>query len=208
MGLALQKQETVGFDRDSYLAWEAEQDAKHEYQRGEIVAMVGVRLNHARVSGALFARLREHLRGSPCETFTADVKLLIEAADAYFYPDVMVSCNAADRQAELALTAPCLIAEVLSASTAGRDRGAKFVAYRLIPSLRDYLVIDPERRRIELYSRANEGWLLRETGPGEPGLPLDSIGLTLAAEEVFADLPALSAPPGIESDPPHGDDAR
>ncbi len=208
MGLALQKQETVGFDRDSYLAWEAEQDAKHEYQRGEIVAMVGVRLNHARVSGALFARLREHLRGSPCETFTADVKLLIEAADAYFYPDVMVSCNAADRQAELALTAPCLVAEVLSASTAGRDRGAKFVAYRLIPSLRDYLVIDPERRRIELYSRANEGWLLRETGPGEPGLPLDSIGLTLAAEEVFADLPALSAPPGIESDPPHGDDAR
>lgn len=208
MGLALQRQETVGFDRDSYLAWEAEQDAKHEYQRGEIVAMVGVRLNHARVSGALFARLREHLRGSPCETFTADVKLLIEAADAYFYPDVMVSCNAADRQAELALTAPCLVAEVLSASTAGRDRGAKFVAYRLIPSLRDYLVIDPERRRIELYSRANEGWLLRETGPGEPGLPLDSIGLTLAAEEVFADLPALSAPPGIESDPPHGDDAR
>ena len=208
MGLALQKQETVGFDRDSYLAWEAEQDAKHEYQRGEIVAMVGVRLNHARVSGALYARLREHLRGSPCETFTADVKLLIEAADAYFYPDVMVSCSAADRQAELALTAPCLVAEVLSASTAGRDRGAKFVAYRLIPSLRDYLVIDPERRRIELYSRANEGWLLRETGPGEPGLPLDSIGLTLAAEEVFADLPALSAPPGIESDPPHGDDAR
>jgi Uma2 family endonuclease len=208
VGLALQKQETVGFDRDSYLAWEAEQDAKHEYQRGEIVAMVGVRLNHARVSGALYARLREHLRGGPCEAFTADVKLLIEAADAYFYPDVMVSCSAADRQAELALTAPCLIAEVLSASTAGRDRGAKFVAHRLIPSLRDYLVIDPERRRIELYSRANEGWLLRETGPGEPGLPLDSIGLTLAAEEVFADLPALSAPPGIESDPPHGDDAH
>ncbi|WP_251972485.1 Uma2 family endonuclease [Sphaerotilus microaerophilus] len=208
MGLALQKQETVGFDRDSYLAWEAEQDAKHEYQRGEIVAMGGARQSHVLVSLRLASLFLRPLDGSPCRTYMSDMKLLIEAADAYFYPDVMVSCSAADRQAELALTAPCLIAEVLSASTAGRDRGAKFVAYRLIPSLRDYLVIDPERRRIELYSRANEGWLLRETGPGEPGLPLDSIGLTLAAEEVFADLPALSAPPGIESDPPHGDDAR
>ncbi len=211
MGLAL-KQEPLTFDRETYLAWEAEQAGKFEFQGGEVVAMVGARLNHARVSGALYAALREHLRGGPCEAFTADVKLLIEAADAYYYPDVMVSCDPADRLAELAITSPCLIAEVLSESTAARDRGLKFTHYRLIPSLRDYLLIDPERRRIELYSRAEEGWLLREIGPGVPtgadGLPLDSIGLRLRADEVFADLPEPTAAPHSESDEPRDEPDR
>lgn len=207
MGLALKK-EPFHFDREAYLAWEAEQDGKHEYQAGETVAMVGARLNHARVSGALFALLRAHLRGGPCEVFTADVKLLIEAADAYYYPDVMVSCDPSDRQAELALTAPCLIAEVLSDSTAGRDRGIKFANYRRLPSLRDYLIVDPERRRIELYSRAETGWLLRETQPGQTRLRLDSLDFTLDADEVFADLPEPAAPPATPSDEARDDSMR
>lgn len=213
MGLALKKEpENFRFDREAYLAWEAEQDGKHEYQAGEIFAMVGARLDHARVSGALYALLRERLRGSPCEAFTADVRVFIEAADAYYYPDVMVSCDPADRRAELAITAPSLIAEVLSDSTASRDRGLKFTHYRLIPSLRDYLIIDPERRRIELYSRAEQGWLLREAGlgvaPPSTELPLDSLGLRLRCDDVFADLPELTTPPPFESDEPRDELAR
>ena len=139
-------------------------------------------------------------------------KLLIEAADAYYYPDVMVSCDPADRRAELAITAPSLIAEVLSDSTASRDRGLKFTHYRLIPSLRDYLIIDPEHRRIELYSRAEQGWLLREAGlgvaPPTAELPLDSLGLRLRCDDVFADLPELTTPPPFESDEPRDELAR
>ncbi len=101
---------------------------------------------------------------------------------------------------------------MLSDSTASRDRGLKFTHYRLIPSLRDYLIIDPEHRRIELYSRAEQGWLLREAGlgvaPPTAELPLDSLGLRLRCDDVFADLPELTTPPPFESDEPRDELAR
>ncbi len=47
-------------------------------------------------STAVYSALRQHLRGTPCRTFISDMKLRVEAADAYFYPDVLVTCSAAD----------------------------------------------------------------------------------------------------------------
>ncbi len=46
--------------------------------------MVGVRRVHATVAGNVFAALREHLRGTPCLAFTADMKLRVEPVDAVF----------------------------------------------------------------------------------------------------------------------------
>ena len=177
MGLALKKEpDTFRFDREAYLAWEAEQDGKHEYQAGEVVAMGGARQAHVLVSLRLASWLLRQLDGSPCRAYMSDMKLLIEAADAYYYPDVMVSCDPADRRAELAI------------------------------------IIDPERRRIELYSRAEQGWLLREAGlgvaPPTAELPLDSLGLRLRCDDVFADLPELTTPPPFESDEPRDELAR
>jgi Uma2 family endonuclease len=74
------------FDADAYLAWEAEQPERSEYVAGEVFAMVGVRRTHATVALNIGAALREHLRGSQCLPFIADMKLRVAAADAFFYP--------------------------------------------------------------------------------------------------------------------------
>lgn len=79
------------------------------------------------------------------------MKLEVEAADAIFDPGVMVSCDAADRQAGQVMRAPTVIIEVRSPSTAAFDRGGKFPAYRRRPSLREYVLIDPEARQVEPY---------------------------------------------------------
>jgi Uma2 family endonuclease len=185
MGQALAKPD---FDRAAYFEWEAGRDDKHEYLAGEVFAMVGARQEHVVVAGALFARLREHLRGTRCRAYVSDMKLEVAAADAVFYPDVMVSCDEDDRRASLALHAPCLVVEVLSESTAAGDRGPKFAAYRLIPTLQDYLLVDIDARRLELYTRHSEGWLLRESTPAQPWAELGSIGLRLTLAEAFGDL--------------------
>lgn len=137
--------------REHYLAWEAEQADKHEYVAGEIFAMVGVRREHALVALTIGSRLRAHLKGTRCQSFVSDMKLFVEAADAYFYPDVMVSCDERDRSAELAIAHPCLVVEVLSDATAAYDRGTKFAAYRKLESLAEYLLVDIDARRLELY---------------------------------------------------------
>jgi len=175
-------------DRDSYLRWEAEQAEKHEYVAGEVFAMVGARREHVLVAGALHARLRAHLKGSRCQSFVSDMKLFVAAADAFFYPDVMVSCDERDRRAEYAIEHPVLVVEVLSDTTAAYDRGVKFAAYRKLEGLREYLLVDIDARRLELYRREADHWLLLETDAGRAPLRLESVDLSLSIDEAFEDL--------------------
>ncbi len=181
------------FTRAEFLDWEATQTTKHEFMQGEVFAMVGARQDHVVVSLALAARLREHLRGSRCRAYTSDMKLEIAAADVVVYPDVMVSCDEADRLRPLALASPCLVVEVLSDSTAAYDRGGKFALYRKLPSLREVLLVDIDRRQLELFRRQPEGWVLLEP-TGEPrSLRLDSVALDLTDADAFGDLDEADA---------------
>ena len=176
------------FDVDAYLAWEAEQAEKSEYVAGEVFAMVGVRREHATVAGNVFAALREHLRGAPCLSFVSDMKLRVASVNAFYYPDVMVTCDGRDRRAALFVEHPQLIVEILSDSTAAYDRGAKFVAYRQIAALREYVLIDIEARRVEVFRRqAGNEWLLHDYA-GEPDCHFESVKLTLAMATVFEDV--------------------
>lgn len=144
-----------------FLRWDAQQSVKHEFVAGEVFAMAGASDAHITLTGNLFSALRNHLRGTPCRCFFADMKLRVDGADAFFYPDVVVTCSAADAADRLVKREPVLLAEVLSRSTAAYDRGAKFAAYRLLPSLREYLLIDPESRVCDLYRRGDDGlWVL------------------------------------------------
>ncbi len=190
MGLPLAQ---TRLDRDAFLEWEAAQDTKHEFFAGEVFAMVGARQDHVVVAGALFARLREHLRGTRCRAYTSDMKLEVLAADAVFYPDVMVSCDEADRARAFAVQSPCLLVEVLSDSTAAIDRGPKFAAYRQIPSLQEYLLVDIDRRQLELFRREAAGWVLHETGGQPRQLWLASVGLGLLDDDAFGDLGQAAA---------------
>lgn len=187
MGEALERSVV---DRAAFLAWEGEQTTKHEYVRGEVFAMVGARQEHVVVAGSLYAHFRQHVHGTRCRAYISDMKLEVLAADAVFYPDVMVSCDEADRRAEVALRSPCLIVEVLSDATAAYDRGAKFAAYRQIASLQDYLLVDIDARRLELFSRQPAGWVLTESTPDQPAVVLGSVGYTLTTAAAFEDLVA------------------
>lgn len=181
-------QEAPPLNRQAYLDWEAEQPDKHEYIAGEVFAMVGVRRSHALVALTLASHLRTHLKGSRCETFISDMKLFVAAADAYFYPDVMVTCDERDRHAELAIEHPKLVIEVLSDSTAAHDRGAKFAAYRKLADLQEYLLVDIDQRRLELYRREADHWILLESAGSGPALQLQSVDMALSPAQAFEDL--------------------
>ncbi len=182
------------FDTEAWLAWEAQQPDRSEYIAGEVFAMVGVRREHATVTLNLGTLLRQHLRGSPYLAFVADMKLHVESADAFFYPDVMVTCDARDRRAGMFVEHPKLIVEILSNSTAAFDRGAKFAAYRQIAALEEYVLVDIETRHVEVFRRQpGEEWLLHDYA-GEASCSLDSVGLMLTMEQVFEDVESEPQP--------------
>ncbi|MCQ8105820.1 Uma2 family endonuclease [Methylomonas sp. SURF-2] len=184
----MQTAERLHFSAEDYLAWEDSQAEKHEFVAGEVFAMVGARQDHVVVAGNIFAALKQRLRGTPCRPYVADMKLRVEAADAFFYPDVMVSCHPSDFGNQQFISNPSLIVEVLSDSTAAYDRGSKFAAYRKLASLQEFLIVDIEARRVECFRRtADNDWLLHDY-VGEFDCQLTSLSLSLPMAEIFEDL--------------------
>ena len=172
-----------------FLAWDPLQTIRHEFVRGEVFAMAGGEDSNAFIALNLASAARAHLRGTPCKVLIGEVKLRIEAADSYFYPDVMVTCSAADAANRLIKREPLLAIEVLSPSTAAYDRGEKFAAYRQISTLSEYVLVDPRSRRCDVYRKGDDGlWVLHPVEAGQ-ALVLASIDLNVSAETLWEDVP-------------------
>ncbi|MFT4101701.1 MAG: Uma2 family endonuclease [Burkholderiaceae bacterium] len=171
-----------------YLTWEQDQTERHEYIDGKVFAMAGAENRHATVSLNMAIALRQHLRGTRCSTYMSDVRLHVAASNAYFYPDVMVTCDSDDHASRMSKSSPALVVEVLSPSTASYDLGAKFAHYRQIATLREYVLVDIDRRSADVYRKGADGlWVLHPFSDGQV-VELASVELALPVAEVFADL--------------------
>ena len=173
---------------EDYLAAEKVSPIKHEYRQGEIYAMAGTSKAHAIISLNAAILLRNHLRGSGCIPYVADIKVRIEAANCYYYPDVAVTCDERDRNtAEDFIIYPCLIVEVLSPTTAAFDRGDKFADYRTSESLQEYVLINQERVSVECFRRNAEGlWVLYPYSQGQE-VQFASVNFSCAIETLYED---------------------
>src|SRR5690349_22971874 len=96
---------------DVYLAHERDTEIRHEYVNGEIFAMVGASWAHARIALNIGSKLNGALR-PPCLAAVSDMKVRVEAANAFYYPDVVVTC-APDQPDPYVARDPVLIVEVL-----------------------------------------------------------------------------------------------
>ena len=160
----------TGLDESDYLAGELVSPIRHEYVAGEVFAKTGSCKAHNLISGNVAILLRNALRGSGCQTFIADMRVHIATQSSYYYPDVVVTCapaDLADDAPEHQLEAPSLIVEVLSPGTEAIDRREKMLAYRHIDSLVEYVLIDQERRWVEVYRRTDSGWVADLYSPGD-----------------------------------------
>lgn len=179
MGLP-QKQLTL----QAYIEWENAQPERHEFYRGEIFAMVGGRRSHGRVTANLVRHLGNQLAGTHCQVFSESMKLQI-ADDTILYPDIFVTCDRQDLRTEMIFHAPTLVAEVLSPSTQAYDRSQKFALYRRLPSLKEYLLIDPDNRRAEAFRINADGLFVLHDMSESETLELASIGCKIAMADVF-----------------------
>lgn len=172
---------------EAYLAWEDRQPERHEFYCGEVFAMVGARRIHGRVVGNLVRRLADALDGTPCQVFHEGMKLQI-ADDTVLYPDLFVTCDPADLATDHIFRAPTLVIEVLSPNTQAYDRSQKFALYRRIPSLQEYLLVDPDTRRVEAFRRnAEDQWVLNDMSEADT-LQTASLGIAVPMAEVFAGM--------------------
>lgn len=191
----MQAAERHRYTEDEYIELERRAEIKSELINGEIFAMAGAKPRHnalaANVTAALVVRLRA--RGSSCLVFTSDQRVRSEATGMNTYADVSVACgpqfHAKHRDT---LINPTVIVEVLSKSTEGYDRGAKFAHYRTIPGFTEYVLVSQRGRQIEHFRRLESGqWLLTLLEGDDAVLELPSLGCEIPLAEIYAQTAAL-----------------
>lgn len=177
---------------EDYLKHEAESLLKHEYLDGQIVAMAGAGERHNRIAGNAFFRLRAAARGSRCGVFISDMKLRIETTNAFYYPDVMLVCAEDDHPHYK--TRPCVVIEVLSPSTAAIDQREKWLAYRTLPSLTLYLLVDAEKRHVSYWQRDTDGQWRQGTLEETEVLGVDCppLKIPICLDDLYEDVEGLS----------------
>ncbi len=171
-----------------YLELEEKAESKSEYINGQIFPMTGGSINHNRIAGNFYAALNFAFRAQDYEVFVGDVRLWIPDKQIYTYPDVMVIegkpkyyNNRTDT-----LTNPLAIVEILSKSTQGYDRQAKFEDYRTIASFQEYLLIDQTRIYVEQYAKTGaKRWELREYNAEDEAISLTSVSFEISLIELY-----------------------
>ncbi len=162
-------------------------EVKHEYVGGEIFAMAGGSVEHSALATALVGLLFAHLRGGPCRPHGSDLQISIRAADVATYADVAVVCEPVERDPESPahVTNPRVIVEVLSPTTERYDREQKRLYYQQLDSLCEYVLVAQDRRRVEVWRRADGDWVHATYEAGSEA-PLRSIGYSLDVDELYA----------------------
>lgn len=170
-----------------YLATERASPDRHQYLDGQVFAMAGGSPRHALIAANVVRVLGNALLDGPCQVYTSDLRVKIEATGLYTYPDATVVCGPPELVADGGdtLLNPRVLVEVLSASTESYDRGKKFEHYRTLPSLAEYLLVAQSEVHVEHFERQADGsWRLREYRAGQR-LPLPALDCELAVDDFY-----------------------
>ena len=174
----------AGFSPQEYLALERQAVTRHEYRRGLVYAMAGSTApNHNRIALNLTTQLSLHLSES-CQFFSRDIKVNYDE-DFYYYPDVFVTCDSRNDNDLATKCHPNFIVEVLSKSTQQFDRKDIFEDYKLINTLKEYVLISQDKMQVARFCLQPDGsWQSTVFGRSDHAI-FTSIGIEIAVLDLY-----------------------
>jgi Uma2 family endonuclease len=175
---------------EEFLRWEGERDTRYQLRDGVPVAMAPPSPAHSKLCGNLAAEIGAAAKKRrPCGLFVEAGLLSPTRSRTYHQADLVVSCAIQTAGPGIVLE-PILIVEVLSPATAKDDRRAKLFDYRAMPTVMEVVLVDSQDVYCEVHRRQPDGrWLTDLLRDREARLKLDSIGLEVSLDELYADVP-------------------
>ncbi len=186
---------------EEYLALERIAIEKHEYFQGEIFllhktensngnikAMSGASFAHNKIFSNTFGSLSSNLLGKKCDAFGSDLRINIPVNTLFTYPDISIICGEPQFTDDNfdTITNPSVLFEILSKSTRNYDLGEKFVLYRQIQTLKNYILIDSESLKVIKYSKnQDDSWLLTEMNSIDDTFTIESVDVTLQLSTIY-----------------------
>ncbi len=173
---------------EEYLSIERQSGFKSEYFAGEMFPMAGASRRHNRIVTNLVAAMDGQLRARPCNVYSSDMRVKAPSTGLFTYPDVVITCGEErfiDGENDV-LVNPIVIIEVLSDSTEAYDRGKKFESYQRIESLKEYLLVAQNARRVEKFVRqSGKDWLYSEAHEPDEVIEIKSVECELRLADVY-----------------------
>lgn len=140
------------------------------------------------IAGNLLGLLHHKLKGKQCQPFGSDFRLHVEKNTFFTYPDISVVCGdiVTLNDDDYNLLNPSLIFETTPFSIRSEERESKFTLYRDIPTLKEFISVDPDASRVEAFHiNACGKWELREYKNLDETLLLPSIQISLPLRDIY-----------------------
>lgn len=185
--MALQAKVRGLVSADDYLRLEEEAEFRSEYVSGHVYCMTGGTDSHIQISFNLTRIISEKLRGK-CRAYQSEMKVRVDEADTFFYPDVTVVCGEQRfyRGRRDVIENPILLVEVLSESTQEYDKNDKFFAYQKIDSFEEYLLVSQRKYAVQQYTRQPDGhWKIQASIGIDSSVYLESVDLEVPIREMY-----------------------
>ena len=179
--------QTKKYTPEEYLALEDKAEYRSEYENGEVIAMAGSSLDHFQITFNVAKSLDRQLAGR-CRVLQTEIKVWVENRGKFYYPDVAVVCEKLlfRENRNDTIVNPLLIVEVLSDSTAAKDRAEKFWSYQLLESFQEYILVSQDKAAIEQFVRQPDGsWRYLAMIGTDSVLKLTTVEAELDLNEVY-----------------------
>ena len=144
------------FTVQEYLEFEEQSDVRHEFHYGRLLPIAGTSDVHNEIVHDIHTLIKNAFRPRGCKVYAENVKLEIIKDGKFCYPDVMLTCDEADKESTFIKRHPSLIVEVLSKSTARYDKTDKFEDFQKVPSIQYYLLVESRWQSAILYSKTDK----------------------------------------------------
>lgn len=167
-----------------FLAWEAEQERKWEYDGHGPVEVTGRTRAHALIQVGLLAALHQRLEGTAFEVFGSELK--IQVGGSIRYPEAFVA-PAGGMASATVVHDPIVVFEVLSPSTERTDRTVKRREYAATPSIQRYVLLEQGRVAAMVFERAGAEWMECSLEGGAV-LDMPKVGVSVPLAEFYKGL--------------------
>lgn len=177
---------------EDYIAFEERADVRHEYIKGQLIPLRGTTLAHNNICINLVLLLRSLLKKGSFKIQQENVKVQISSKDDYTYPDVVVTLDPRDFEQQYILKYPSVIFEVMSKSSRVEDGADKFIRYKNIESLQNYILVDSEKILVEVRTKQETGdWISETYLPSDTRFPIPALAVELEIAGVYEGVISL-----------------
>lgn len=186
-GLEMAEPQLRRMTPEEFFAWQEKQERLYELVDGlpvlPLKMMTGASRAHDRAVTNIILALGNQLRGGPCWPTTSDLAVRVPAGNIR-RPDVTVECARGERN-DMAVREPRGVIEVLSPSTMTFDRIRKLPEYQTVATISHILLVDTEAPRIDVWSRAGNGWTQIKHDGLDAIVDLPAIGAVLRLADAY-----------------------